>query len=75
MNFIIDFSPFKKNKKKYDAILVIIDYFTKMGLYILTRKNLEAIDLTDFIINKVTIRIRFSKSIVSDREPIFISLF
>jgi hypothetical protein len=75
MNFITDLLTFKKSKKKYDAIFVIINRFTKMSLYILTRKSLKAFNLTNLIINAITIRIKLLKLIVNNREPVFTSLF
>jgi hypothetical protein len=75
MDFITDLPTSKRGKDEYDAILVIVDRFTKMGLYIPTRKSLKAPDLADLMIDAVTTRMGLPKSIVSDRGPVFTSLF
>ena len=39
MDFITDLPPSRNNKVVYNAILVIVDHFSKMSLYILAEKT------------------------------------
>src|ERR1700761_2711626 len=45
MDFITDLPPSKRDDCVYDAILVIVDRYTKMNLYIPTTKACTAADL------------------------------
>jgi hypothetical protein len=42
MDFITDLPPSRNNKAVYDTILVIVDSFSKMSLYILAKKTWRA---------------------------------
>ena len=46
-----------------------------MGIYVLTYKNLKALELADLIVDAVMSYIELLKLIVSNYKPIFISLF
>ena len=73
MDFITDLPPSRNNKVVYDAILVIVDHFSKMSLYILAEKTWRAEDLVDSFIKRVISRFGVPKGVVSDRSSIFIS--
>jgi hypothetical protein len=73
MNFITDLPPSRNNKAVYDAILVIVDRFSKMSLYILAEKTWRAEDLADSFVKRVISRFGVLKAVVLDRGSIFIS--
>jgi hypothetical protein len=52
MNFITDLLPYKKrgNIQIYDSILIMIDRYSKLVKYIITRKDLTAENLVILII-------------------------
>jgi transposase InsO family protein len=57
----------------YDAILVIVDCFSKMSLYIPAEKTWKAEDLADSFVERVISRFRVPEGVVSDRGLVFIS--
>lgn len=67
--------PSKAKGKVYDALLVIIDRYTKFALYIPVTKKLTDADLADIIMNKVVAKYGSLKGIVSDCDARFISVF
>ena len=73
MDFITDLPPSKNNKVVYDAILVIVDRFSKMSLYIPAEKTWRAEDLADSFVERVIFRFGVPKGVVSDRGSVFIS--
>ena len=73
MDFITDLPPSRNNKVVYDAILVIVDRFSKMSLYIPAEKTWRAEDLADSFVERVISRFGVPKGVVSDRGSIFIS--
>ena len=60
---------------EFDAILVIVDRFTKMAVYIPCKKTIDAADLADLFIEKITSRFGNPAFIVSDRGTVFTSKF
>lgn len=75
MDFITDLPACTVRGARYDAILVVVDRFTKMALYVPTRKDLRATGLADLIVDKVVSRFGVPATIVSDRGPVFTSVF
>jgi hypothetical protein len=73
MDCITNLSPSRNNKAVYDAILVIIDCFSKMSLYIPAEKTWKVEDLADSFIERVISRFGVPKGVVSDRGSVFIS--
>jgi hypothetical protein len=73
MDYIIDLLPSRNNKAVYDAILIIVNRFSKMSLYIPAEKTWRAEDLADSFIEKVISRFGVPKGVVSDRGSVFIS--
>ena len=59
----------------YDAILVIVDRYSKMALYFPVTKTVKAADIADILIDSVFTRFGFPNGIVSDRDPRFTSDF
>ena len=73
MDFITDLPPSRNNKAVYDAILVIVDRFSKISLYIPAKKTRRAEDLADSFVERVISRFGVPKGVVSDRGSVFIS--
>ena len=73
MDFITDLPPSKARGCVSDAILVIVDRYSKMALYIAAEKTWKAEDLADAFIDRVISRFGTPKGIVSDRGSLFIS--
>jgi transposase InsO family protein len=59
----------------YDAILVVVDRFSKMALYFAVSKTITASETADLLIDTVFSRFGFPSGIVSDRDPRFTSEF
>jgi hypothetical protein len=57
----------------YDAILVIVDRFTKYTLFIPFRKNYTAIQLAHILKDRLIRNHGIPKSIISNRDKLFIS--
>ncbi|KAA8493487.1 Transposon Ty3-I Gag-Pol polyprotein [Porphyridium purpureum] len=58
-----------------DAIMTVVDRYSKMALFIPTRKDLTAKRCADLFVKHVVSRFGYPKSIVSDRDPLFTSTF
>jgi transposase InsO family protein len=59
----------------YDAILVVVDRFSKMALYYPVKKSITAVETANLLIDTVFTRYGFPAGIVSDRDPRFTSAF
>ena len=76
MDFITALPPVMRDSCVYDAILVIVDRYTKMARYIPARKDWTAKDLAEHFFRLVCCtNWGVPKGIVSDRGPTFISSF
>jgi hypothetical protein len=75
MDFITDFPLSKQGPAVYDAILVIVDRYTKMARYILTTKTVTATELAEIYINEVLWFFGLLLGIVLDRGSLFTSQF
>src|ERR1700676_3500970 len=71
MDFITGLPP----SSSYDSILVIVDRYMKMGLFIPTVATLSAEGLANLIITWVIAKHSTPTDIVSDRGSLFISNF
>jgi len=76
MDFITDL-PASRHRlgAVFDSILVIMDRFTKMALYIPVTKTITADELAQVFIESVTTRYGNPQTIVSDRGSVFTSRF
>jgi hypothetical protein len=63
------------DSKAFDAVLVIVDRFTKMAKYFPIRKTLDAAELADLFHKKIVCVYGTPASIVTDRGSIFTSQF
>ena len=65
----------KKGKEEFNLILVIVNRFIKMAIYVPTKKTLKAAELIDILVKLLISYIGVPKSIISDRGALFTSLF
>jgi len=63
------------DSKAYDAILVIVDRFTKMAKYFPVRKTIGAVDMAQLFHDHIICAFGTPASIVKDRGSIFTSQF
>jgi hypothetical protein len=75
MDFITGLPPSGRHGQAYDAILVVMDRFTKMACYIPVKKTIDAEGLADAMMAQVVSRHGIPESIVSDRGTVFTSGF
>jgi transposase InsO family protein len=75
LDFITDLPPSKRNGTVYDAILVVVDRYTKYAWFIPTSKKLKAEDFATLMFNSVFSHIGYPRSIISDRGSIFTSKY
>jgi hypothetical protein len=61
--------------QRCDSVLVVIDRFTKYGIYIPTVQTLTAEGLADLLFYHVFMRFGLPRGIVSDRGSLFTSIF
>jgi hypothetical protein len=74
MDFIVDLPPVAlRDGRVVNAILVVIDRFSKIALYCPTTKTATAADLAEIFIEKVVSRFGVPKLVVSDRGSVFLS--
>jgi len=75
MDFITDLPPSKRGASVFDAILVIVDRYTKIAAYIPTNKTVTAAELADLFMYEWVRSKGLPKGIVSDRGSVFTSAF
>ena len=76
MDFITGLPPsIGLDDRTYDAILVIVDRYTKMSLFIPTTKDINAAQLARVFDNQVSNRFGIPRGIVCNRDKLFTSQF
>ena len=75
MDFITGLPPSKRSGGVYDAILVVMDRYTKMVRYLATTKTIAAAELADLFFNEIVCRFGIPARIMSNRGSVFISAF
>ena len=75
MDFITDLPPSKYRNCVYDAILVVVDRYTKMLRYIPTTKKINAVELTELFFTEIALKFGTPDGIVTDRGSVFTSAF
>ena len=75
MNFITDLSLSKCRDCIYNAILVIVDHYTKITQYISTVKTVIAVQLTDLFYKKIIYCFKIFRKVMSDWDSVFINVF
>ena len=71
MNFIIEFLSSRYDDDIYDAILMIIDRFSKMTHYIFVKSTWLIENLIDVLFNKILLIFFEVRKIVFDRKTLF----
>jgi hypothetical protein len=71
MDFIIALPPAVRRRKAYNALLIVVDRFSKMVQYIAYSKEIDALDIGDRLIKMIFSRFGKPRSIVSDRGLTF----
>ncbi len=67
MNFITDLLTSKNiEEMKFNVILVIVNWLSKMAYFILTQKNLSTEDLTHLVVHEIVRIHELSVNIVTD---------
>ena len=74
MNFITGLPPSLYKEIVYDAILVVIDKYSKMIQFVPYNKKTTAEELAEIIENKIIKHFGIFKSCVSDRGSLFTSI-
>ena len=75
MDFITDLPPSERLGRVYDAILVVVDRYTKLARYVPARKTMNAEELAQSFLDAVLKDFGTPESIVSDRGPVFTASF
>jgi hypothetical protein len=75
MDFITDLPPSSWRGEVYDLILVAVDWFTKMAIYIPTTKKLDTEGLADIFLEKIIACLGTPSLIISDCGSLFTSDF
>ncbi|MBW0508429.1 hypothetical protein O181_048144 [Austropuccinia psidii MF-1] len=71
MDFITQLPP----SNSFDSILVIVDRFSKMAVFIPTMSSITSLDLAHLFINHIFSKHGLPSNIVSDRGSLFVSSF
>ena len=75
MDFITGLPPSRQNNKVYNTIYIIVNYYTKIALYLPIVKTITVTKLADLFLDKIVRRFRTPKGIISDYSSIFTSKF
>jgi hypothetical protein len=72
MNFIIGLPPSLRGGRAFDAILAVVDRYSKMAYFILITINIDVPALAKFIYDEMMKYHDIFKLIISDKKFIFI---
>jgi hypothetical protein len=75
MDFITDLPPVKKNSVEVDAILVIVDRYSKMNVYVPTTKRCDSVELAIILCDYIVRYYGMPKGILTDRRSVFTSQY
>ena len=75
LNFIIDLSSSVRQRQVLDAVLVMMDRYTKFAKYITARKNREAENIIDVLVEEVFTKYDKPVFFVSNHGSLFTSKF
>lgn len=75
MDFIVGLPPSLRRRKAYDAILVVVDRFSKMVKYIACTNEIDAPEMAERLFEIVFLQFGKSRFIVSDRGSTFTSKY
>lgn len=75
MDFITDLPPGKLYGRVVDAILVIVDRYTKMNIYVATTKRCDSVELAGILVEAVVRKFGVPRGILTDRGSLFTSQY
>jgi hypothetical protein len=75
MDFITGLPPSTRQGSVYDAILVIVDRYTKAARYLPTTSKTNAKDLADLFLQEIVFKTGAPQSIVTDQGSLFTSMY
>ena len=75
MDFVTGLPPSKYRGKIYDAILVVVDRFTKMVRYLLIIITIDAAELAELFYIEIVYRYGILVGVISDRGSLFTSAY
>ena len=75
LDFITGLPTSQRSGIEYDAILVVVDRYTKMSIYIPCTIDIDAPALADLFYEQIALRFGLPAGIISDRGPVFTSEF
>jgi hypothetical protein len=64
-----------RDKRVYNALLVVVNQYTKFARYFPCHKTITAEELADLFIDEIYRQYSTPDSIISDQESVFISQF
>ena len=71
MDFITGFSPAGRKGKAYNAILVVINRFSKMARFIACTKDIDAIKMAERLTEDIISKLGMLRFTVTDKENLF----
>jgi transposase InsO family protein len=74
-DFITNLPPRKLNSEVVDAILIIVDRYTKMNVFVPTTKRRDSVELAKLLMDVVVRRYGVPRGILSDRGSLFTSQY
>ena len=75
MDFITDLPSSRRGNDAFNAILVVIDRFTKYARYVPCRKTINVEQLVTVLIDNIFMDFRLLDGIVLDRGSVFTSTY
>jgi transposase InsO family protein len=75
IDFITDLPLSRLQKEVYNSILVIINYFTKLGTYISCKKSINAKELANIVTKRIFNIYGYPDSIITNQGSLFTSRF
>jgi transposase InsO family protein len=75
MDFITGFPPAGRRGKAYDAILVVVDRFSKMARFIACTKDIDAVEMAERLTEDIISKLGMPRSTVTDRGSLFTSKY
>jgi TolB-like protein len=75
MDFITDFPFADRRGKVYDAILVVINRFSKMAQFIACTKDIDAVKMAERLTEDIISKLGMSRFTVTDKESLFTSKY
>jgi hypothetical protein len=75
MDFITDLLLVKKNGVEVDAILVIVDHYSKMNVYVPTTKRCDSMELAIILHDYIVRHYGIPEGILTNRGLVFTSQY